>query len=220
MLLGKYNLNVGNYKYKENGVAVKEGLQSEHAVRSYNDYYDDDINQENYLGGFTYGAVPFYNLDQEHPYWEDSSTYEIKPNYTKDAYGYYNVYDSNSNLYQYMENYVSYLNNNYHVNVTGRIPNKRELLKAICKFGIEENVSWGYTGCNPVPDSNFGENDIKDNMEWMYNAGYWTSNPLINDWSRVWSQYELSGGYFIIDDGISYLTETALGVRPVILIES
>ena len=102
-LFAHYNLNVGNYKKND----VPEGIQSPEIKGKYNK-----------VG--TYGMVPFSTTD----YWTGKlgTIYQTDP---LDS-SYYYVYDSNSILYPYVEQYKEYLNS-LGVNVKeARLPNRRD----------------------------------------------------------------------------------------------
>ena len=171
-LLSKWNLNVGS-----NAKGTATGLQDS-AVRGYRSD-----------GGTEYGTVAFSNTN----YWYDSSTSSLKPAYGSSYPAY--VYDSNSTLYQYVDNYVTYLTNQG-VNVSGRLIKQEELIGLEC--------SSSNRGCS----SEFGGTA----PEWVYQTSYWSGSA--SDSIRLW--YVRSGGGFgnySCDRGGDY------GVRPVIILE-
>ena len=106
-LLSKWNLNLG-----KNAKGTATGLQ------------DSDVRGLRSDGGTIYGTVAFSSTT----YWVDSST-NLKPAYGSSYPAY--VYDSNSNLYQYVNNYVTYLNTQG-VQVSGRLIKQEELVALGC----------------------------------------------------------------------------------------
>ena len=139
-LLSKWNLNVGPHA---KGTAT--GLQ------------DSDVRGDRDDGGTQYGNVVFSTTS----YWKDG-------NKLKEEYGTsYPVYafDDNSNVKQYVDNYVTYLNNQ-RAKVTGRLISKEELETLGCD---ESNVT-----CSSAP-------------EWVYQASYWSGSVTSNSVYSVFS---------------------------------
>ena len=139
-LLSKWNLNVGPHA---KGTAT--GLQ------------DSDVRGDRDDGGTQYGNVVFSTTS----YWKDG-------NKLKEEYGTsYPVYafDDNSNVKQYVDNYVTYLNNQ-RAKVTGRLISKEELETLGCD---ESNVT-----CSSAP-------------EWVYQTSYWSGSVTSNTVYSVFS---------------------------------
>ena len=104
ILMAHYNLNVGNYKNS----SVQEGIQHSSVRGKYN-------------GEQTYGMVPFSTND----YWSDKIGTTYQPQYSGNNQYYY-VYDSNSIIYNYIEQYKSYLES-FGVNIKeARLPKWNE----------------------------------------------------------------------------------------------
>lgn len=171
--LTKYNLNVG-----ENLVPNAEvGIQNSQAIGS--------INSAN-IGNAT---ITFSN----DAYWRSDNV--LKSEYaaiSPDVRPY--IYDSNSNLYEYVETYKSYLIEKG-VEVTGA-----RLMK------YEEAVSYGcdYTsGVNNCTDGNA--------PTWVYSTSYWLGSSTGG-----------GGAYDILHSGRcwsgAYATTNMMGVRPVVVI--
>ena len=103
VLLAHYNLNVGNNTQDEQ--YGKLGMQNSKALGANRDLSTKDSND------YYPGTVAFSSID----YWHNYSTDSIKSEYAKDLIGnsasYFSgnsrpyVYDSNSNLYTYVNNY-------------------------------------------------------------------------------------------------------------------
>ena len=169
-LLSKWNLNVGS-----NPKGTATGLQ------------DSDV--KGYVsGGTTYATVAFSSATDgigASTYWDIGG---LKPAYGSSYPAY--VYDSNSTLYQYVNNYVTYLNTQG-VNVSGRLIKQEELVSLGC------NAS-SYS-CSSAP-------------AWVYQTSYWSGSA--NDSYNVWDVY--SNGMLYIDGFDSGFFH---GVRPVIILE-
>ena len=167
-LLSKYNLNVGS-----NAKGTATGLQ------------DSDVRG---FSGTTYGTVA-----ENTNYWYDG--YGLKPAYGS-SYPTY-VYDSNSTLYQYVNNYVTYLNTQG-VNVSGRLIKQEELVSLGC------NVSTRYCDSNGTHGGTA--------PSWVYQTSYWSGSADGDYW--LWT---------VRTDGYSYRDRYDnggfYGVRPVIILE-
>ena len=169
-LLSKWNLNVG-----DNPKGTATNMQ------------DEDV--RGYVSGVTkYGNVAFSSTN----YWVDSSN-NLKTAYgtTYPAY----VYDNNASISTYVNNYVTYLNNQG-VNVSGRLIKQEELVSLGC------NESTYY--CD---SSNGGTAP-----EWVYQTIYWSGSASGID--NVWGVN--LNGYF---NSIYYGDGSCFGVRPVIILK-
>ena len=174
-LLSKWNLNVGN-----NPKGTATGLQ------------DSDVRGYRSDGGTTYGRVDFSSTS----YWFDGTNRVLKNQYGSSYPAY--VYDNNSILYQYVDNYVTYLNNQG-VNVTGRLISNEELVSLGCIY----KISKGYC------DSN--EDHGGTAPSWVYQTSYWSGS----------AQGASSLMSVTSDGGFDYLYfNYSSGVRPVIILES
>ena len=173
-LLTHYNLNVGSDRKTD----VPEGIQNSE-VKSYINWAEP-----------VYGAVAFSNTN----YWDG----KVGTNYT----GIYcnsetyspgvtcaDVYDSNSELYQYVENYKSYLEG------LGATIKEARLLK------YEELRGIGWDG-----------NSFWDNGPlWIQETSFWLGSA--SDSSNIWRIRTRATFYFSY-----YSSNTYHGVRPVIVI--
>ena len=194
-LLSKWNLNI-------NGIEGESstGLQDSR-VRGY--VRGDDVT--------SYGGTIFSYEE----YWHDSTNNKLNAEYggyslhssesSAYDYSYYDesenkvypyVYDSNSTLYQYVDEYVTHLNN-YGVNVTGRLINYQEIVDL---------------GCNPSTVYCDANEEGGSAPEWVYQTTYWSGSASAN--RRVW--VVASVGYF---DRVSNDEDDFYGVRPVIILE-
>ena len=175
VLLAHYNLNVGNNK-KESAV---EGIQDSD-VRGIVSIINNDIPK--------YGMVPFANTN----YWVDKIGTVYKGEYCityETGHNCAYVYDSNSNIYPYVENYKAYLEN---FGVT--IKEARLLsLEEILELGCEDIY------CETVP-------------EWVKETSYWLGTTGGDYY--MWRARTNSTVYYN-----SYYADTTYhGVRPVIVI--
>ena len=164
-MLSKYNLYVGG-EYNSGWTAYGDeatGIQ--------------DSTMLGYVSGQTIrkGTTKFSNTN----YW--SSTVSSYPTY---------VYDSNSTLYSYVENYKTYLSTLGVTPTEARLITKEELEGLGCSAD-------GHS-CSEAP-------------EWVYATTYWSGSADSSDY--VWRV--LSSGFF--NDG-RYSTNNNYGCRPVITI--
>ena len=162
-MLSKYNLYVGG-EYNSGWTAYGDeatGIQ--------------DSTMLGYVSGQTIrkGTTKFSNTN----YW--SSTVSSYPTY---------VYDSNSTLYSYVENYKTYLSTLGVTSTEARLITKEEL----------EGLGCSGSSCKTAPS-------------WVYATSYWSGSASSS--STVWSVY--SHGDFYYDD-FSY--DVNIGCRPVITI--
>ena len=162
-MLSKYNLYVGGeYKssWKEYGDEAT-GIQ--------------DLNMLGYVvnQNIRKGTTKFSNTN----YW--SGTVKVFPTY---------VYDLNSVLYSYVENYKMYLSN------LEVIPNEARLIT------YEELINLGCTGSS-----------CSSAASWVYATSYWTGS--VSSSSNVWRVY--SNGSFSSND---FTFNYSNGCRPVIVI--
>ena len=189
-LLSKWNLNVGS-----NAKGTATNKQDED-VRGY------------IFNGTKYGNVAFSSTD----YWHNFTpvkkakdeyggyTYNTNTESYTDGQGnvvYPYVYDNNSNIKQYVDTYVTYLNTQG-VNVSGRLIKQEELVALGC------NASTHYC------DSN--EEHGGTAPSWVYQTSYWSGSAF--DYSNVW--LVASRGTFISS---SCYSDYLYGVRPVIILE-
>ena len=186
-LLAKYGLNVGPRAIKSNGAV--EGIQNSrcYGARS----------SENQTGEPWDCAVKFSDT----AYWI-ASEHTLKPEYQAltDGEEHY-VYDENSNLYQYLENYASYLSRGSNANITARLIKVNELQRLGC----------GGKGCDGAPS-------------WLMTSTYWTGSTF-NDPAIMGvvardgkHYYSLVGGATFDYNG-AYINDISYVIRPVIIIE-
>ncbi len=183
ILLARYNLNVGVISdYYLNFTPITPdspgyGRQSSKALGLRN--FAED----------SYGVLPFSTTN----YWNGKVGTSYSGNYcnnTNDVSNCAYVYDSNSNLYQYVESYKDYLED-YGITIKeARIPRLDELVKL---------------GCN----SNTWSCDT--NYAWIYETTYWIGTP--DSYNSLW---DLSLGNNF--GSILYSNDFVHGVRPVIVI--
>lgn len=123
-------------------------------------------------------------------YWADSN-HRLLDKYTRDGY----VYDENSNLYQYVENYVSYLNDNG-VSVTGKLPYVADFMN----MGCQRETNTSRILCSSIP-------------EWAYSTSYFTGNLLSTDgnMNAMYTSGMISGGP--MNDPL------VAGIRPMIILD-
>ena len=179
-LLSKWNLNVGSNAKPTSALNLQDS-----DVRGF-----VDSGTPGYVEGMQkYGNVAFSSTY----YWYDSTNRVLKSQYGSSYPAY--VYDSNSNLKQYVDTYVTYLTNQG-VNVSGRLIKQEELVSLGC------NASTRY--CD---SSNGGTAP-----EWVYQTSYWPG--LAEGSISLWGVLSLGG---IITD--SYDDDYISGVRPVIILE-
>ena len=184
VLLAKYNLETDN-----NGNQVALNNSKSDIIRL--------SNIKNYI------AVPIENDDpntlhfSNTNYWHNNgliSPYNANgASYDGNPYPY--VYDSNSNLYNYVEDYVEELITNQGApsTITGRLLSYEEAEALGCNAGSKN--------CSSAPS-------------WVYNTSYWLGSAY--PYSYLWGvlsganfgRYDLNGG-----DG-------SLGLRPVIVVSS
>ena len=177
-LLSKYNLLVGN-KYisdAEGQVPLENptGIQDSKALAG---VYDAASGMAIFPW---YGIIAF-----------SSSAYWSSSNYP--AY----VYDSNSNLFNHVENYKSYLQ-------------QRGLgIKVARLITYEELVD---LGCYITSDNGWGLDDTNSCFEapsWVYSTSYWSGSAEDSE-----GIYSVNSDYFF--SGISYDHSFINGIRPVI----
>ena len=164
-MLAKYNLYVGG-EYNSSWTAYGEEATGK-----------QNSNMLGYVRGQSIrkGTTKFSNTN----YW--SSTVSSYPAY---------VYDSNSTLYSYVENYKTYLS------TLGVTPIEARLIT------YEELESLGCSG---------SDNSCSEAPEWVYATTYWSGSAC--NTIRVWNVY--SNGLF---GSNNYFNDDSLGVRPVITI--
>ncbi len=168
ILLSRYNLNVGSYKVPN----ATEGIQNSEA--------------KGWLSsGTIYGNLAF-SISPNNNYWDS---------YTSDSDYFVDVYNSDNHMYQYVEYYKNYLENNYDATIK-----KARLLT------YEEAME---LGCDPV------EHTCKESADpapvWVYETSYWLSTAYSEMF--VWLVY--SNATFHYND---YSYPRYCGVRPVIVI--
>ena len=141
------------------------------------------------------GTIAFAEQTNEtYGYWSDSN-YNLLPKYGTDYPA--NVFDSNSLLYEPLQNYKNYLKNTLSKSsVTTNLMTYENLTNLGCDGTVENNV---YT-CKSAP-------------EWVYRTNYWTASASSGKY--IW--YVQGDGVFF-DLGIFYDCDF-LGLRPVITIK-
>ena len=133
-----------------------------------------------------YGTTAF----SDKKYWSANySDYPYEGSYEVDEWRY--VYDNNSLLYNFVENYKLYLEN------YGIIVEESRLIK---------HTELSELGC----DFYYGKCD--SNLSWVYSTSYWTG---VAEGDRVWA-VKTDGSY--VTYGFEYTNQYMYGVRPVIMI--
>ena len=170
-LISRYNLNVGDNKKTD----VPEGIQNKD-VRGF--MYASYIE--------TYGGIPFSNTN----YWYGKVGTTYSGNYcrTISETNCASVYDRNSLLYSYVENYKKYL------------IEKDAIIKEARLLTLEEAVE---LGCG-----NSGR--CYDAPSWLAYTGFWLATAYNNE---IWV---INGAKQIMS--FTYTNSTDHGVRPVIVI--
>ena len=165
-LLAKYNLGVGN------GFEVPTNKQEEIAM------------------GYKSGArepYPGIVVFSDTNYWYNAETKSIDAKYGTKYSAY--VYDDNSFIKPYVDNYVSYLRK-LGGNVTGRLISTDELSALKCS-GLS---------CESAP-------------KWVYSTSYWTGSA--SNSTNIWNVH--SNGYY--GNNYKYNDGHAWGIRPVIILK-
>ena len=154
--LAKYNLLIGytkiddnNYGFTISTTPISE-TEKDYGLQS-SDTVPYDYTEENHSRTLTRGLLAFYNSnDGEYGYWWDKENDTFFSKYEKDSSGYAYVFDSNSNLYEPLQNYKNYLRNTLgKTSVTTRL------------LTMEESGSTGW-GCDSSAPS------------WLYTVRFWT----------------------------------------------
>lgn len=171
-LMAKWNLDVG-YIYngstnEKNPIENPTGLQSELAKGVVDN------------GGLRYGVVPFAG----ELYWDNGI---IKGNYGSAYPGY--VYDSNSNIFNYLQEYKTKLEGMGAVIEEIRVPDLHEVRTLGCMRR--------YSSCEYFE------------YEWLVTSSYWTGSA--EDFMNLWAvRVDKFFGFYDATDSGSY------GIRPVI----
>lgn len=179
-MLSKYNLNVGNNKYPN----AEEGIQNENVKGLI--YVDTGSHNS-----ISYGTVEFSQTD----YWFDiNNTNHIKAKYGTSIPAY--VYDSNSALYTYVQNYQNYL--------------RKTLGKTSVSATLMSYEQATYLGC----DANI--TSCKDAPIWVYDTSYWLGSvgDAYNEPRWIWNI-----NYTNFFSAVFYSDNSGYGIRPVITID-
>lgn len=195
-MLAKYNLNVGNIMtecneendYECNKTPIPTttpgyGLQSEDVTG-----WSEELEPTTYKGTIEFSTEP---------YWRSDDSWHLKTNYG-DTYPTY-VYDSNSSLYEYIENYVSYLKElGVPDTTTGRLINLNDLTALGCDYV--------HLTCSDITKT------------WLYSTAYWTGIVDIRYIFSFRPTYEGISEEQIMDSW-NYDLDEMMGIRPVIEID-
>lgn len=175
-MLAKYNLEVGNVCTSSSSCTLIEnpsGIQDSEMIG-----YPPDASYPRY------GTTAFSSTN----YWYDGSALKSEYGTSYPAY----VYDSNSTLYNYVENYKSHLEGLGAVIEEARLIKKEELEALGC--------SRSSYSCSTA-------------LSWVYGTSYWSGAAY--DSNNVWFVSSKGGvGYFTDSYDFVY------GVRPVIVLKS
>lgn len=159
-MLAKYNLNVGNNKIDGD----TEGIQSVNAIGS------------NHISPKYYSKASLSFSDTN--YWNGSGSY---PTY---------VYNNNSFLYQYVENYATYLRNVLEI---------QELTASLVDYSKLMSLGCVQNSCKGAPS-------------WVYSTTYWTGTAI--DANHI--KYLYNDGN--TTSGDTYSFSSNYGVRPLVTI--
>lgn len=172
-MLAKYNLYVAG-EYLNTGYSAYGELATG----------KQDSTMNGYDGDYPYkGTVPFSSSN----YWHNASI--SYPSF---------VYNSNSNVYQYVENYKNYLLS-LGVNISdARLISKNELIALGCSFRTDF-VNYGICG--------------RSAPSWVYSSSYWTGNA--DDYQHI---LHITYRNYFISSSARYRANGVAGVRPVIVI--
>ena len=182
-LISKYNLHVGSVLKDEDILEPLNnptGIQDSSAIGC-------DGDGEGVIYYPCIGIVPFSDV----PYWDSNGV--LKPEYGMSYDDYPNVYNSNSRLYSYIENYKNYLISIGLYPLEARIPLMQDL----------ENIE----GTDSVTD---------DINKILLSSSYWYGNAMGNlagNNMLIASMKPLNAVFFA-----NYSAETAFGIRPVIVV--
>ena len=174
VLLTKYNLYTGYSHTNAGSVLISNPTGKQDAsARGWHEAFSDS--------NPIIGAIPFASTN----YW-----YGLYTSFS--AY----VYNSNSYLYEHVENYKTYLENEYLSKIGERIIEAR-LIKNSELEGL--NCSMASSSCANAPS-------------WVYYTTYWTGDAISDHY--MWMVASYSGfGYRDIND-------SSIGIRPVIVLKS
>lgn len=204
-MLAKYNLNIGyewQCDYNYHCTMINEVSSSTLG------YGTQDANSKGWSqeGRLNYkGTIAFLEsaLETRIYYWIESDTLKSAYGNSYPAY----VYDSNSDPYNYVENYIDYLKEQgAPSSIAGRLPSLDDLSPFGCEYDTSEEFG---TPCqNTTPP-------------WIYSSSYWLGDAYHDEYD----EYIFSLGFDQPEDewvpGLwqtnSYLNDIA-GVRPVVVI--
>ena len=175
-MLAKYNLHVGNSVDENRNVTPlvsPTGIQDKTAAGSILDGYS----------GPKYPVIGTVAFSNEY-YWEDIDIYSYVP----PVY----VYNANSSVYTYVNNYKLYLE------TFGLVVDEARLIKYNELLGL---------GCSDW--------NCKNAPNWLYSTSYWTGEAY-DDMGRLLVVYKCGESQHIID--FLYNIIDSVGVRPVITI--
>jgi len=203
-LLAKWNLKIGNIFDSNAGEITGEYLESDVGYGLQSSDVRGIIPDE----PISNGGIAF----SDEGYWEDNNNtpYEYEDDTLRPEYGtgypaY--VYDSNSLLKQYVDNYASYLNSQG-VNVTGELIRREELVSLGCNLeGVEDYIHVTY--CSPEHGASA--------PEWLYQTSYWAGSADKVNAIHVYTLGFFGNNYYDWNDW--YKGDTFFGLRPVIILE-
>ena len=177
-LLAKYNLNVGDNL----NTSVQEGIQNKNNYSPYGfvhfaetNYWNGDVGEEKTYSG-SYSDL-------------DSTPY---------------VYDSHSILYNYVESYANYLEDEYDVDIkSAKVLSYQDLIELGCFYSPGGDYEPPYILCNYLPN----------NKKFVYSANSWLGSAPSD--TTVW--YILTDGE-VGDEAHGSTVSGNHGVRPLIII--
>ena len=171
-----YNLYVGNIYRKASSTLLKNINQ-----------YDGDYNRQS---SDARGNADSLDIDR--------ITYAYGGHYWNSRDWGVDIYNSNSYMYEYLENYEDYIHDYYGVDITASMMNVNTLNQLGCAISLDNNAS--NDSCASAPD-------------WVKNTSFWTQTTAN---ARFMYGIYLSGGIGIVDSVNMY----QFGLRPFITINS
>ena len=149
----------------------------------------------------SYGVIDF----SETTYWLESGSYNVKDKYTDEVNDRKYVYDSNSKLYTYIENYKNnVLNANSNIVKEARLMTKEEAINLGCQYYVELTCP-----------------------SWLTKTGFWLGTEAgahIYAVAETGNHSDYLGGIVLANGGnlgTNYFSyQNNLGVRPVIVVNT
>ena len=185
-LFAKYNLHVGNQMVLSSDFedVLSFGPIENPTKKQSSTALGADMNNTTFVG-----TVKF----SDESYWLNEETFEMDSKYEKDEYSdFFYVYNKNSNIYNYVEDYKDYIESLGVDVAEARLITTEDLVKL---------------GCDMY------SNSCEDAPSWIYSSSYWTG--MIKRYGvAALEKDNPSFGDFTI----SFYSDDCFGVRPVIIL--